>query len=265
MHDRQGSQAKVSNCGRRRNDCDSIVHRGELDQGLRCRAFHHDARPDLSQLAGRVEPRARSIFALHDEQRVIGQRRNFENSAARKGIRLRHHGQQMGWPQYPSREPRTCRHNCQMHFAPLQATVLASGTALNQQYINVRVALPVAGQERDQQAGDHLRGRGQPHDPCFPLFQRACVFCQRVRLRQQLTTALHKQLPLGRQTQSPSDVLEKGHPKLCLQRIDLTRGRRLTKVQSRTGRAKTAVLRGGDEGSQIPEIQSVAAIYAERA
>ena len=76
------------------------------------------------------------------------------------------------------------------------------------------------------------------------------MFREHVRVGQQLTAALHKQLALSRQAQSPSDVLEQGDTELCLQRIDLTRGCGLAEIQARAGSAEAAVLGRRDEGSQ---------------
>src|SRR5262249_33625660 len=96
----------------------------------------------------------------------------------------------------------------------------------------------------------------QPHDSGLALFQGTRMFGERVRVRQQLTAALYEQLSFGSQTQSPSDVLEQRHPKLRLQRIDLTRSCGLTEMQARAGLAETAVFACRNEGPQILEVQA---------
>ena len=108
----------------------------------------------------------------------------------------------------------------------------------------------MAPQKRRDQVSDDLRGRANLERSGLSATQCLGMFCEKVRLRQELPAALQQVLSVRGQPEAATDVLKQDDAKLRFKCLDLPRSRGLTEVQARAGATKSTHFGGHDESAQ---------------
>src|SRR5215218_8807076 len=94
LHQRESTHA-FWNYRRGGNHANAITDRCQCGDGMRSGAFHKNTRSNVSDVAGGVEPTARSETTLEQKHWLISQFRDLKRAAARKSVLGRQHRQVM--------------------------------------------------------------------------------------------------------------------------------------------------------------------------
>src|SRR5262245_54760575 len=192
LHQWQGANA-IRNDDRRGNDRNAIPDLGQSDECMRCGALQKHAWSDVRDIAGGVEPFARTKAAVEQEQGFLAQLGHIERAPTSKPMPPRQHCQIENGEEEAMRESIVGYAQGQLHFALLEPAGQTQASIFYKMHLHTGMAKLVLAQKARERVLDHHRCRSDSQYPRLPAFQCTRSRTKQIRLCQQ-PSALSKQI-----------------------------------------------------------------------
>jgi hypothetical protein len=170
---RHTTDALVSNRHGRGNHCDAVALGGQGNNGLGGAAFQENARPDVRDVAGRVQPLTAHERPVEHQQWLLRQLGDIHRATATEPVVPRRHPNGIDGEQGPL--PKGLiddNRQHQLNVAIAEPGRQAIATVFHEMDLDAWVTLPVRAEEWRKGTLDNLRRGPHAKDPRLALFQR---------------------------------------------------------------------------------------------
>ncbi|MGY2901870.1 hypothetical protein ACVWVY_000891 [Bradyrhizobium sp. URHC0002] len=217
--------------------------------------FENDARLDMRDIAGCIEPSARCVIPPQQQQRLVGEFGKLQFPAACVTVAWRNHGKQMDRCKQPPVIGIISGWNeGEVNIAAFEPIRNAGATIFDQVDIHGWVSAPIGRQKIGEHCLHVLGAATNPQRACLSDFQRACTLTEGLDVLQEPATASQQVLAFGCQFDPAADAIEQGNSKLGLESLNLARSGRLAQVQPSSSEGEAPSFRNDDERLQVSKI-----------